>query len=88
MNFLTKNFTIKNAFKKGAEHDDVGKVRHHHNIGDALQGVELVHSGLDMKFKSDIAAIAYCEISLDQKSLHDFLYAVEHHYWWVMNFVV
>ena len=72
----------------------MGKVRHHHNIGDALQvgcppkplfknfqGVELVHSGLDMKFKSDIAAITYCEISLDQKSLNDFLYAVEHHYW-------
>lgn len=71
-------------FCKGAEHDDVGKVRHHHNIGDALQGVELVHSGLDMKFKSDIAAIAYCEINLDQKSLHDFLYAVEHHYWYQM----
>lgn len=24
-------------FCKGAEHEDVGKVRHHHNIGDALQ---------------------------------------------------
>ena len=24
-------------FCKGDEHEDVGKVRHHHNIGDALQ---------------------------------------------------
>lgn len=71
-------------FCKGAEHEDVGKVRHHHNIGDALQGVELVHSGLDMKFQNDVNAQKYCEITLDKQKLDQLIYAVEHHYWYQM----
>lgn len=71
-------------FCKGDEHEDKGKVRHHHNIGDALQGVELVHSGLDMKFKKDVSSQVYCSITLDQTKLNQLLYAVQHHYWYQM----
>lgn len=71
-------------FCKGEEHENVGKIRHHHNIGDALQGVELVHSGLDMKFKSDISSRKYCEITLEKSKLDQMVYAVEHHYWYQM----
>lgn len=71
-------------FCKGDEHEDVGKVRHHHNIGDALQGVELVHSGLDMKFKKNIGPVQYCDVTLDQVKLQQLLYAVQHHYWYQM----
>ena len=49
-----------------------------------IQGVELVHSGLDMKFRRDVNAQKFCEISLDRQRLDQLKYAVEHHYWYQM----
>ena len=46
--------------------------------------MELVHSGLDMKFRVDVNAQKYCEISLDKQKLDQLIYAVEHHYWYQM----
>ena len=48
------------------------------------QGVELVHSGLDMKYKTDISSRKYCQVTLDKSKLDQMLYAVEHHYWYQM----
>nr|CAB3267004.1 transmembrane 9 superfamily member 3-like [Phallusia mammillata] len=58
--------------------------RHHENLGDALQGVELKHSGLDIRFKENVGLTQYCTIELDQKKFESFVYAVKNHYWYQM----
>lgn len=57
---------------------------YHETLGEALQGVELEFSGLDIDFKGDIAKTAYCEIGLDEEKLRTFIYAVKNHYWYQM----
>ncbi|KAA0193262.1 hypothetical protein HAZT_HAZT006085 [Hyalella azteca] len=57
---------------------------YHETLGEALQGVELEFSGLDIDFKGDISKTEYCEIDLNEERLHTFIYAVKNHYWYQM----
>ncbi|XP_076811216.1 transmembrane 9 superfamily member 3-like [Clavelina lepadiformis] len=69
-------------FCKGSKESKID--RHHENLGDALQGVELKYSGLDIKFKEPILMTKYCEIEVDQKKYDQFVYAIKNHYWYQM----
>ncbi|XP_068245606.1 transmembrane 9 superfamily member 3-like [Palaemon carinicauda] len=61
------------------------KISHYHEtLGEALQGVELEFSGLDIDYKSDVSKTTYCEVELDELRLKTFLYAVKNHYWYQM----
>ncbi|XP_059489038.1 transmembrane 9 superfamily member 3 [Neocloeon triangulifer] len=57
---------------------------YHETLGEALQGVELEFSGLDIEFKAEIAATPYCEIELSDERQKAFVYAVKNHYWYQM----
>ncbi|XP_050536753.1 transmembrane 9 superfamily member 3 [Daktulosphaira vitifoliae] len=57
---------------------------YHETLGEALQGVELVYSGLDIRFKEDESKTPYCQVVLDDSKLKAFLYAVKNHYWYQM----
>jgi len=57
---------------------------YHETLGEALQGVELVFSGLDIDFKVDKPKSQYCEITLNEDSYQAFVYAVKNHYWYQM----
>ncbi|XP_071528794.1 transmembrane 9 superfamily member 3 [Panulirus ornatus] len=62
-----------------------GKISHYHEtLGEALQGVELEFSGLDIDFKTDVAKTPYCEVELNEVRLKTFVYAVKNHYWYQM----
>uniref|UniRef100_A0A0P4VUZ9 Transmembrane 9 superfamily member n=1 Tax=Scylla olivacea TaxID=85551 RepID=A0A0P4VUZ9_SCYOL len=61
------------------------KISHYHEtLGEALQGVELEFSGLDIDFKDDIAKTPYCEVELNEVRLKTFIYSVKNHYWYQM----
>ncbi|KAH0624363.1 hypothetical protein JD844_031759, partial [Phrynosoma platyrhinos] len=57
---------------------------YHETLGEALQGVELEFSGLDIKFKDDVMQTTYCEIDLDKQTRDAFVYAIKNHYWYQM----
>jgi len=57
-------------------------VRPHENIGDALQGVELTYSGLEISYKQDVEAEAFCEIEVDERTYETLAAAVDNHYWY------
>jgi len=57
---------------------------YHETLGEALQGVELDFSGLDIEYKADSAPTVYCEVKLDEEKLRAFVYAVKNHYWYQM----
>ncbi|XP_014282711.1 transmembrane 9 superfamily member 3 [Halyomorpha halys] len=57
---------------------------YHETLGEALQGVELDFSGLDIEYKASISETTYCEIQLDEEKLKAFVYAVKNHYWYQM----
>ena len=57
-------------------------VRPHENIGDALQGIEFVFSGLDIKFKKNVEATEYCKINLHEGNYEEMVHAINHHYWY------
>ncbi|KAG9485100.1 hypothetical protein GDO78_008280 [Eleutherodactylus coqui] len=57
---------------------------YHETLGEALQGVELEFSGLDIKFKEDVMQATYCEIELDKAKRDAFVYAIKNHYWYQM----
>ncbi|XP_039272977.2 transmembrane 9 superfamily member 3-like [Styela clava] len=69
-------------FCKGSKESKID--RHHENLGDALQGVELKYSGLDIKFKENVQMVKYCTVDLDKKKYETFVYAVKNHYWYQM----
>merc|ERR1712000_190891 len=56
--------------------------RHHDNIGDALQGVELTNSGLEFKFKFNMDKQVYCSININEQNYKKFTYAIDNHYWY------
>merc|ERR1712002_986642 len=61
------------------------KISHYHEtLGEALQGVELEFSGLDIDFKGDVTKTPYCEVELTEEHLKSFVYAVKNHYWYQM----
>jgi transmembrane 9 superfamily protein 3 len=57
---------------------------HHETLSEALQGVELLFSGLDIDFKVNHPKSEYCNITLTEDSLKAFVYAVKNHYWYQM----
>ncbi|XP_075216975.1 transmembrane 9 superfamily protein member 3 [Lycorma delicatula] len=57
---------------------------YHETLGEALQGVELEFSGLEIEYKADIVRSTYCEIQLNEVKLKAFIYAVKNHYWYQM----
>ncbi|KAH7931674.1 hypothetical protein HPB51_029702 [Rhipicephalus microplus] len=57
---------------------------YHETLGEALLGVELEFSGLDILFKAPVAKTTYCDITLDSAKLQAFIYAVKNRYWYQM----
>lgn len=57
---------------------------YHETLGEALQGVELEFSGLDIDFKVNKPKNAYCETQLTEEKHRAFVYAVKNHYWYQM----
>lgn len=57
---------------------------YHETLGEALQGVELEHSGLGFEFKADLGKTQYCDITLTEEKLKALVYAVKNHYWYQM----
>eukprot|EP00041_Stephanoeca_diplocostata_P015709 m.300809 g.300809 ORF g.300809 m.300809 type:complete len:597 (-) comp20131_c0_seq2:327-2117(-) len=63
----------------------VTEIAHHHEtLGEALQGVELEFSGVAINFLVDVHPTEICSISMDERKLAAFRYAVKHHYWYQM----
>ncbi|XP_026100375.1 transmembrane 9 superfamily member 3-like isoform X2 [Carassius auratus] len=57
---------------------------YHETLGEALQGVELEFSGLDITFKDEVMQATYCDIELDKPKRDAFVYAIKNHYWYQM----
>ncbi|XP_015793422.1 transmembrane 9 superfamily member 3 [Tetranychus urticae] len=57
---------------------------YHETLAEALQGVELVFSGLDIDFKANVAKTPYCHVTLSEEKLQAFIYAVKNYYWYEM----
>ncbi|XP_013794666.1 transmembrane 9 superfamily member 3-like [Limulus polyphemus] len=57
---------------------------YHETLGEALLGVELEFSGLEINFKANVAKTQYCEVELTDEVLQAFTYAVKNHYWYQM----
>ena len=57
---------------------------HHETLGEALQGVELEFSGLDIDFKDNIRKTVFCSVTLDAEKYAAFVYAVKNYYWYQM----
>ncbi|XP_029154866.1 transmembrane 9 superfamily member 3 [Nylanderia fulva] len=57
---------------------------YHETLSEALQGIELKFSGLDIEFKEDISKTEYCQISLNEESQKAFVYAIKNQYWYQM----
>ena len=53
-------------------------------MSEALQGVELEFSGIEIDFKADVGKTEYCKVELDQDKLAAFIYAVKNYYWYQM----
>ncbi|KAJ3350613.1 Transmembrane 9 super member 3 [Entophlyctis luteolus] len=61
------------------------QVSHHHeSLGEALLGVNMEFSGLDINFTAPVNNGLVCTSSLDMDALMDFYYAIDHHYWFKM----
>ncbi|KRZ10124.1 Transmembrane 9 superfamily member 3, partial [Trichinella zimbabwensis] len=57
---------------------------YHETISDNLLGVDLEFSGLDIKFKVDVARTAYCTLTLLNEEVDAFHHAIRNHYWFQM----
>lgn len=57
---------------------------YHETFSEALQGIELKFSGLEIEYKADIAKMDYCQIKLSEESEKAFIYAVKNQYWYKM----
>jgi len=57
---------------------------YHETLGEALQGVELEFSGLDVKFKEDVSLTQFCSVKLTPANYDAFSYAIRHRYWYQM----
>eukprot|EP00126_Sphaerothecum_destruens_P011296 Sdes_comp20889_c0_seq1m17997 len=59
----------------------VREIDHYHeSIGEALLGVELQFSGLDIKFLQDVPLTVYCSVELTRAKAEVFHYAILHDY--------
>lgn len=59
-----------------------GLGHYHETFGEALLGVELELSGLDMSFKRERERTVYCEVTVADEKLEAFEYAVRNQYWY------
>uniref|UniRef100_A0A914V8M1 Transmembrane 9 superfamily member n=1 Tax=Plectus sambesii TaxID=2011161 RepID=A0A914V8M1_9BILA len=57
---------------------------YHETLGEALLGVELDFSGLDIRFKSDVEKTVFCTVDLTEDQYKAFVYAVRSNYWYQM----
>nr|CAI5816860.1 unnamed protein product [Callosobruchus analis] len=57
---------------------------YHETLSEALQGVELEFSGIEIEFKADVKKTEYCAVVLDEEKYKAFVYAVKNHYWYQM----
>lgn len=57
---------------------------YHETLSEALQGVELEFSGIDITYKDDVSTQNYCAIELNEQKYKAFVYAVKNHYWYQM----
>lgn len=57
---------------------------YHETLGEALQGVELEFSGLEIAFKDTVAKKEYCSTKLTEAKYKAFVYAIRNHYWYQM----
>ncbi|CAO3657289.1 unnamed protein product [Mucor hiemalis] len=57
---------------------------HHETLGEALQGMDLVNSGIPAKFLKTEANQYYCKKTLDAKDIDVLRYAVDNQYWYTM----
>eukprot|EP00731_Ephydatia_muelleri_P030036 Em0021g559a len=63
----------------------VKEISHYHEtIGEALQGVELEYSGLEIGFKDAVPKQEYCSLTLTETSYIKLVYAISNHYWYQM----
>ncbi|CAH3045205.1 unnamed protein product [Pocillopora meandrina] len=68
-------------FCKGTKKD----ISHYHEtLGEAIQGVELDFSGIDISFKVNVPPLEYCTMDLSQENHDALVYAVKNHYWYQM----
>uniref|UniRef100_A0A0N5AYD8 Transmembrane 9 superfamily member n=1 Tax=Syphacia muris TaxID=451379 RepID=A0A0N5AYD8_9BILA len=57
---------------------------YHETLGEALLGVELDYSGLDIKFRENVPKKVYCNKTLTDADYKAFVYAVANNYWYQM----
>ncbi|XP_071106491.1 transmembrane 9 superfamily member 3-like [Haliotis cracherodii] len=57
---------------------------YHETLGEALLGVELEFSGVDIDFMADVTKTQYCSVDLSEEKYQAFSYAVKNHYWYQM----
>lgn len=57
---------------------------HHETLGEALQGMDLVNSGIPIQFKKNEVNKMYCPKTLDSKDIEVLRYAVDNQYWYTM----
>ncbi|KAK9881474.1 hypothetical protein WA026_016358 [Henosepilachna vigintioctopunctata] len=58
---------------------------YHETLSEALQGVELEFSGIDIEFKNPVQKpTEYCAVSLNSDKYKAFVYAIKNHYWYEM----
>ncbi|KAK6644894.1 Transmembrane 9 superfamily member 3 [Polyplax serrata] len=57
---------------------------YHETLSEALQGVELEFSGLEIDFPRDIPPTLFCHVELNEERVKAFTYAVKNHYWYQM----
>lgn len=55
---------------------------YHETLGEAIQGVELEFSGLDVLFKRDTALKKFCSVRLTEQDFNAFSYALRNRYWY------
>lgn len=51
-------------------------------LGEVLQGNELIDSQVDLTFRTDVAKLKLCSVTLDEEKTRDFVEAVQRHYWY------
>ncbi|KAM3726443.1 Transmembrane 9 superfamily member [Dirofilaria immitis] len=68
-------------FCRGPKHS-IG--HYHETLGEALLGVELDYSGLDIKFKENVEKMEFCKKTLSEEDYKQFVYAVRNNYWYQM----
>ncbi|XP_046853365.1 transmembrane 9 superfamily member 3-like [Xenia sp. Carnegie-2017] len=66
-------------------HGQKAEISHYHeSLADAIQGVELEYSGIDIDFTVDMPRSKVCEMDVNEEIFQSLKYAVDNHYWYQM----